>query len=314
MIAGVYESDWGQYVSTYWSTGRPQDEKIYPVMRKLPCHWMIDAGWVSNDTLSAMFDLNWNIPDYVTNGRSYLASNCQEANRISQEKVGYWEAASMCGPLAWTLIKDANSFPYRIGSWYASAHIFDGANPKWNGLPWNGFDPETYDVFHTDSPMPGYDFASLGNMYKGDIVYSYSTLYDSKDDRFDHIFLVADVNDKGERISITNMVQLQPSWDCFIREEVLYTPGDTVNGVINREWNSSTNGRTGLAGFDIFRWKWISYHLNGQALPYTVRFGGTLETIAFDWKVSPLQIMAANGLSADSQLLPGQSIILPATQ
>lgn len=312
MVDGVYESNWGEYVKAYWSTGLPNDKYLYPVMKKLPCHWMIDEGWVGNETLSEMFDLGWQIPDYLTDGRQYLASDCEEANRISQEKIGYWDAASMCGPLAWTLIKDANSFPYRVGSWYASAHIFEDANPKWNGRPWAGFDPETYDVFHTDTPMPGYDFAANGDMEKGDIVYSYSTLYASNDERFDHIFLVADVNKKGERVSITNMVQNKPEWDCFIQEVVLYTPGDTVNGVINRQWNSAENGRTGVMGFDIFRWKWVSYHLNGLPVEYTVRAGDTLETIAFDWKVSPLEIAEHNRLSTDSQLTPGQIITLPA--
>jgi len=273
---------------------------------------MIDESWVSDETIGKMFNLDWQIPDYLTDGRKYLASNCEEANRISQEQIGFWDAASMCGPLAWTLIKNANSFPYRIGSWYASAHIFENANPKWNGRPWAGFDPETYDVFHTDTPMPGYDFAENGNMEKGDIIYSYSTLYASNDERFDHIFLVAELNEKGERISITNMVQNIPEWDCFIQEVVLYTPGDLVNGVINKQWNSYENGRTGVMGFDIFRWKWIAYHLDGLPVSYTVRIGDTLETIAFDWKVSPREIADHNQLSADAQLLPGQIIELPA--
>jgi hypothetical protein len=259
-----------------------------------------------------MFNLDWQIPDYVTNGRRYLASNCEEATRISQEQIGYWDAASMCGPLAWTLIKDANSFPYRVGSWFQSANVFENANPKWNGLPWSAFDPETYDVIHTDNPMPGYDFATNGNMYKGDIVYSYSTLYASDDELFDHIFLVADVNEQGQRITITNISQIQPKWDCFIREAVLYIPGDMVNGVINNEWNSLTNGRTGVMGFDIFRWKWITYHLNGQPVEYSVRNGDTIETIAFDWKISPQEIVDANHLTVVSQLIPGQIITLPA--
>ena len=312
MIPGVYDSNWGEYVKAYWTNDQPNDEKIYPVMKKLPCHWMIDDGWVGNETIAAIVNLDWQIPDYVTSGRKYLASNCKEANKISQEQIGYLDAGSMCGPLAWTLIKDADSFPYRVGSWYASAQIFKDANPKWNGLPWAGFDPETYDVIHTETPMPGYDFSTNGNMYKGDIIYSYSTLFAGDDELFDHIFLVADVNEMGQRISITNMTQIQPEWDCFIKEVVLYTPGDMVNEVINKEWNSQTNGRTGVMGFDIFRWKWITYHLSGQSVEYTVRYGDTLETIAFDWKISPQEIIDFNQLAAASQLVPGQTIILPA--
>ena len=65
-------------------------------------------------------------------------------------------------------------------------------------------------------------------------------------------------------------------------------------------------------GFDIFRWKWITYHLNNQPVDYIVRYGDTIETIAFDWKISPQEIVNANRISPDLQLVPGQPIILPA--
>lgn len=313
MVPGALESSWAEYVTAYWQKdGAPEDETIVPILKKLPCHWMIEQGYVSNETLQEMFDFDWRFPDYLSAGRQYLASNCREANRISQEKIGFWDASSMCGPLAWTIMKDANGFPYRIGDWYADASIFTAANPKWNGRPWLGFDPETYDVFHTDTPMPGYDFASNGNLYTGDIIYSYSSLYQSGDERFDHIFLVAGVDENNARISISNMIQNLPTYDCFISEITLYTPGDLVNGVINKEWNSYENGRTGVMGFDIFRWKWETYHLEGQAREYMVRAGETIETVAFDWKISPESLARANHLILTDQLAPGQIILLPA--
>lgn len=312
MVPGVLESSWASYVTAYWQNGvYLQDETIVPILKKLPCHWVIDQGYVSNESLQQMFDFNWQIPDYLSAGRQYLASNCQEANRISQEEIGFWDASSMCGPLAWTIMKDANGFPYRIGDWYANASIFTAANPKWNGRPWLGFDPETYDVFHTDTPMPGYDFANNHELHTGDVLYSYSTLYQSPDERFDHIFMVAGVDENNARISISNMIQNLPTYDCFISEIKLYTPGDFTNGVINKEWNSYENGRTGVMGFDVFRWKWQTYHLEGVAREYTVRTGETLETIAFDWKVSPQSLADANQISLTDSLLPGQTITLP---
>jgi hypothetical protein len=130
MLSGVFNSAWSEYVTAYWqANGQPNDAYIYPVMKKLPCHWVIDAGYVTNDTLQQMFKLDWQIPDYLSAGRQYLASTCEEANRVSQEKVGYWDASSMCGPLAWTIMRDANGFPYRIGSWTANAGSFTAANP-----------------------------------------------------------------------------------------------------------------------------------------------------------------------------------------
>jgi hypothetical protein len=105
-----------------------------------------------------------------------------------------------------------------------------------------------------------------------------------------------------------------PHYDCAIREITLYTPGDRKTGVINYEWNDNGFGRTGTTGFDVLRWKWATYHLNGQAQQNTVRRGDTLETVGFDWKVSPQSIMDANSLESSAQLQPGQVIWLPAPE
>jgi hypothetical protein len=252
------------------------------------------------------------MPDYQTAGRKFLASTCKDAYRVSEQELGHWDASTVCGPLAWRIVKDANSFPYRIGNWYSSATLFTQANPRWNGRPWAGFDPETYDLISTDEPMMGHDFANKGNLYAGDIVYSYSVTYANDEGYFDHIFMVTSVNADNSRSTITNMVQNYPVIDCFIGEVRLYTPGDLQTGVINYEWNDNGYGRTGTSGFDVLRWKWVTYHLNGQPIQYAVRWGDTVETIAFDWKISPQSIRDANALSGNAQLTPGQVITLPA--
>ncbi len=56
----------------------------------------------------------------------------------------------------------------------------------------------------------------------------------------------------------------------------------------------------------------MDYIWNGQPVEYTARYGDTIETIAFDWKVSPQEIVNVNRISPDLQLVPGQTIILPA--
>jgi hypothetical protein len=314
MIDGVAESRWGGYVAAYWEKdGQPADDRIYPVMKKLPCHWAIEQGYVSHEILHEMFDLDWGIPDYLGAGRQYLASTCKEANQVSREKIDYWDATSMCGPLAWTIMKDVNGFPYRIGSWSANAGAFTAANPRWNAQPWGTFDPETFDLIRTDTPMPGYDFEKHGNLYPGDVIYSFATLYQTPG-YFDHIFLVAGLGENGERLSISNMVRNHPYADCSIDEVVLYTPGDRKSGVINHEWNGFGFGRTGTTGFDVFRWKWVSFHAAGQPQEYVVRPGDTIETIAFDWKIHPQQITSANQLSPGAQLQIGQIIILPVVE
>jgi hypothetical protein len=313
MAPGVLASPWAGYVTAYWQPGgQPVDETIYPVMKKLPCQWVTRSGYVSEETLKVMFPLNWNLPDYLTAGRQYLAQDCHEANRISQEVIGYWDAASMCGPLAWRIIKDVNGYPYRIGSWYANDLIFVGANPKFTGQPWASFDPETYDLARSDTPLPGYDFNSRGNLQPGDIVYSYSTMYEQENEQhFDHIFLVAGIGPDQSRLSVSNMVQNSPHKDCSISEVVLYTPGNRETGVVNHEWNGFGFGKTGGTGFDVFRWKWITYHVNGQPMHYTIRLGDTIETIAFDWKIDPASLLQANNFQPGVQLQPGQVIQLP---
>lgn len=317
MIPGVEDTIWGDYVSAYWKKdGIPNDDRIVPVSKKLPCHWMIDEGYVSNETVQEMFDLDWHMPDYLTAGRKYLTDTCAEAYRISEEEIGWWDATTMCGPLTWQILHNANSFPYRIGSYDADARLFINANPRhWYGRPWNGFDPETFDlVLETDERMAGYDFETKGNLYTGDILFSYgsSGQYGPDDGRFSHIFMVVGINENNSRLSITNMVQNQRGVkDCFIREVVLYTPGDIETGVINYEWDDHGFGFTGRHGFDVFRWKWITYHLEGKQREYIVRWGETIETIAFDWKVSPESIQAVNQFASEVQLSPGQMITLP---
>ena len=317
MIEGVEDSIWAEYVTAYWEKdGFLDEEMIVRVSKKLPCHWMIDEGYVKNEQVEELFDLDWHIPDYLNAGRKYLAETCAEAHRISNEEIGWWDATSMCGPLTWQINHDANSFPYRIGSYDADASLFINANPRyWYGRPWNGFDPETFDlVVETDEKMAGYDFGNKGNLHTGDILFSYGTSgkWTTSDGRFSHIFMVAGIDENNSRIAITNMVKnLYGVKDCFIREVVLYTPGDLTTGVINYEWDNHGYGFTGRHGFDVFRWKWISYHIEGHSREYTVRWGETLETIGFDWKVSPEDIAAFSNIDINMQLVPGQSITLP---
>jgi hypothetical protein len=152
-----------------------------------------------------------------------------------------------------------------------------------------------------------------GNLYPGDLLYSYTSSFKVVGDQhFDHIFLVAGIDANNTRLSVSNMVRNAPYDDCSIEEISLYTPGDRENGVINHEWNGFNFGQTGTTGFDVFRWNWITYHIEGTARQYTVRWGDTIETIAFDWKVSPESILEANGLGTDTQLSPNQVITLPA--
>jgi hypothetical protein len=41
--------------------------------------------------------------------------------------------------------------------------------------------------------------------------------------------------------------------------------------MINIEWNDPGNGITVRYGFDIFRWKWITYHQEGRLIDSQAR-------------------------------------------
>jgi hypothetical protein len=313
----VRDSVWGEYVDAYWrANGIPSDQTIIAVSKKLPCHWMLDSGLVNPEILADVFDLDWHVPDYLQSGRKYLADSCSEAYRVAQEEIGYWDATSMCGPLTWQILHDSNSFPYRIGNYDSDARLFINANPRyWGARPWTGFDPETYDlVVRTKEPMAGYDFENKGNLHPGDVLFSYGSpdKWSKGGGNFSHIFLVAGTNENESRLAVSNMVKNhRGEKDCYISEVELYTPGDPINGVIRHEWNDHGYGSTGKYGFDIFRWKWITYHQEGQSVNYEVRWGETIETIAFDWKISPERVIEVNHFPNDVQLNPGQIIQLP---
>lgn len=316
MVPGPHWKIWGEYITAYWQEdGLPGDDFIVPVSRKLPCHWMIDENYVSKEVLPDIFQLDWGLPEYLDAGRQYLADSCPEAYRISQEEIGYWDATSMCGPLTWQILQDANSFPYRIGNYDTNSDLFICANPRyWGRRPWIGFDPESFDMFRMKEPLAGYDFEMMADLNTGDIIFSYGSpdQWAVGHGLFSHIFLVAGIDENNSRLAITNMVMNRLGVeDCFISEVMLYTPGDHHSGVINDEWNDRGYGITGRYGFDVFRWKWITYHLEGKTKEHTVRWGETIETIAFDWKVSPASIQEANHFSGEVQLVPGQRLILP---
>lgn len=311
------ESYWNDYVKAYWQNdGLPEDDLIIPVSRKLPCQWMIDEDFVTNEAVEKIFRLAWQKPDYLSAGRQYLAGSCSGAYRVSQEELGYWDATSVCGPLTWQITHDAEGFPYRIGNYDANSDLFINANPKyWGRRPWIGFDPETYDLIRVDQAMAGFDFQSIGELNPGDIIFSYGspTQWAVGGGYFSHIFMVAGLDGENSRLAVTNLVKnLRGVEDCSISEVVLYAPEDPEIGVIRHDWNDHGFGTTGRYGFDVFRWKWTSYHLEGVSREYQVRWGDTIETIAFDWKVSPEEILGANNLTNGAQFEPGQVIILPA--
>ena len=59
-----------------------------------------------------MDPLDWHPLDYLEAGRKYLAAMCEEANRISQDEIGYWDARSFYGTLGDTI--ETIAFDWKI--------------------------------------------------------------------------------------------------------------------------------------------------------------------------------------------------------
>ena len=322
MLDGVMDSIWSGYVSAYWQSAEPiiDNDFIIPVRKKLPCQWVVDAGYVQSDTLSELFNFDWQPPDYLSAGDKYLASDCPTTQATAESivnsdgSIATNDGYMMCGPLAWAIMNDANSFPYQVGSWDGNPSGFVGTNPRFYATPWSQFDPQTFDLirYSENINMNGFDFQKNGNLYPGDIIFSYGdAYYKENSSTFHHIFIITDISNDGTRYTISNLAKNTVSNSCTIEHIPTYTPGDLSTGFINYEWANNGYGETGNHCFDVFRWKWITYHIEGTARSYTIRIGDTLETIAFDWKISPTSIAEWNGFSTNTQLTPGQTITLP---
>jgi hypothetical protein len=306
------QGDWAPYIQAYWQgpqSAPDGDSYVRSALKLPPCTWMVERGfapqvdagwWAQNQT-------GW--PDYASVAQQYLAATTQESNRVA-EKIDWLgsqlEAANtMCGPLSWSILHDASAFPLGNGAWLEGSKTFWLAKPTTNGRPWSLFPPGTFTVYHYEQPLGDFDFSSWP-LYPGDFLYTYSAL-----DGFDHMLVVTEVDEQGNVYSVTNLVKEEPEKQVVIERALLLNLYDRGPGLIHNDWRDRTKGRTGQAGFDVFRWDWMVKDIEDQSVQYTVLPGDTLGLVSVRWKTPVDWIARYNQLDANASLAVGQVLNIP---
>lgn len=308
-------SPWSSYVNTYWlaPNSHPEDPYLLPILKLPPCRWMVEQGfappvnaeWWADDAMTA--------PDYATAAQPYLAGTTQEAVQMARAIDWLFDGSegpdTMCGPLAWSILNDANVFPPGWGEWLTGSKAFWLASPRKNGRPWSLFPAESYRLYSFKEPLGRFDFSQFP-LLPGDFVFTYSFK-----DGFDHMLVVTEVDQAGNVYTVTNLTELVPDEKVTIERVLLLNLYETQSGIARNRWAvDKKNGRTGHDGFDVFRWAWAEKDGLGQPVEYEVTPGDTLNLVAVRWKTPADQIAQYNGIPVDATLAVGQRLMIPVNQ
>ncbi len=307
-------SPWRPYLEAYWQDAHSipaADASVIQTLKLPPCAWMIADGfapaldyasWVAGDT-------GW--PDYARAAAAYLADTTQQAMEVAHRigwlgDAGDEGANTMCGPLSWSILKDAGALPQDYGGWSVGPQAFWLADPHSNRRPWVLFPSESYHLYSIGDPLGRFDFQHFP-LYPGDFLYTFS-----QKDGFDHMLVVTEVDADGNVYTVTNLTQVSPLHSTTIERVLLLNLADPNVGIARNQWASDrVNGRTGHAGFDVFRWAWAEKDISGQPAAYTVQPGDTLASIALRWKTPAEHIAGYNGIVSGAVLRVGQALSIP---
>ncbi len=312
MRAAALQGAWAAYIRAYWQPGElpAGDASVVETLRLSPCRWMVASGLAPDVPVGQLEGAGWQQPDFASSAQAFLAADSPSAFAVARGIAwldGKTESpALMCGPLAWAITSAAGAFPPGYGAWDAAPKSFWLPKPSENGRPWSLFPPDTYTLRRFSEPLGSADLIAYP-LEAGDLVYTYS-----KQDGFDHVLVVSEVDSEGNRFAVTNLTQVKPRLEYSIRRILLYSAKDPTVGYFRNQWaNDRVNGRTGDGGFEVFRWAWRAKDLSGQPARYTVRPGDSLPLVAARWKTPPGQIASANGLDPSAPLRVGQELIIP---
>ena len=310
----LMESSWTPYIQAYWSSRfdlPAGDPNVLPALKLPPCAWMVERGFappVSMDWWAS--DLTgW--PDYAAVASAYLADTTAVAEQVAQgiDWLGsrFPEGPdTMCGPLVWSIMHDARVFPPGWGAWQEGAKTFWLARPEKNGRPWSLFPKDTFSVYHFSEPLGAFDFETFP-LYPGDFLYTYAFK-----DGFDHMLMVTETGADGALYTVSNIVRVEPQVQTTIERALLLDPGDPSLGIARNQWAwDKINGRTGHAGFEVFRWKWMEKDITGQPAAALVEPGDTVGLLAARWKTPSTAIAEYNGITVETPLTVGQVVMIP---
>ena len=313
-LQGEIAPEWAPYIISYWQ-GRDTlpdgDETVIPALKLPPCDWMVQQGYTH-----AVGEAWWpperaQIPDYAQAADSYQAANALESSKIAQRinwlgSDGLEDASTMCGPLSWAILKDARAFPPGYGGWMQGPIAFWLSDPVHNGRPWSLFPRGDYSVYHFSQPLGKFDFQQWP-LYPGDFLYTYS-----QDDGFDHMLVVTETGADGNVYTITNLLETYPVKKVTIERAVFYNQNDLNIGLARNNWSTDgKNGRTGQAGFDVFRWAWMEKNIQQTPVLYVVRPGDSFGLLAERWKTPARQIAEFNLRRLEDRLVIGEMLVIP---
>lgn len=304
---------WQPYLDAYWqdrSAVPAIDASVTRTLKLPPCAWMVAQGFApSVSNWWAVETGAW--PNYATAGAGYLAGDNEAATQVARRinwlgQEGEEGPSTMCGPLVWSIMNDAGAFPPDWGDWSANPRSFWLAKPSENSRPWSLFPDGVYHVYHFKQPMGTFNFKQFP-LYAGDFVYAYS-----KGDGFDHMFLVTEVDAAGNVYTVTNLIHMLPEKWVSVERVVLLNLNDPTVGIAPNQWaNDRVNGRTGHAGFEVFRWAWMVKDIQQQTVSYAVQPGDSLGLLAERWKTPVEAIARYNKIASDHPLSIGQILSIP---
>lgn len=310
----VLESAWAPYLQAYWESRQALpdgDVDVLLALKAPPCTWMQERGFAPVVDGAWWGEARLGRPNYSAAAASYLAATAEEASRVALRID--WLGPSfpegpdtMCGPLAWSILHDAGALPLGWGEWQTGPKVFWLAKPETNGRPWSLFPKNSYHTYSFREPLGAFDFSNFP-LYPGDFLYTYSNK-----DGFDHMLVVTEVDRSGNVYTVSNITRAEPVKETTIERVLLLNLYDPGPGIARNQWaRDKVNGRTGHAGFDVFRWSWMEKDIDGQPAAYTIQPGDTLGLIAAQWKTPANIIAEYNGVTMDSTLSVGQVLSIP---
>lgn len=317
LTPALLDSPWAPYVQAYWSDlqSLPDgDDSVIATLKLPPCAWMEARGFAPRVSADWWAGVQSFPPDYASAAQAYLAETNEQAYQVANaiDWLGprFPEGPeTMCGPLVWAILNDAGAFPPGWGDWRAGPKTFWLAKPSSNGRPWSLFPKETYSLYKFEEAMGSFDFSAFP-LYPGDFLYLYS-----ERDGYDHMLLVTEADQDGGAYTVTNLVQVEPEEKTTIERVLLISLKDPEAGTARNRWaRDKVNGRTGHAGFEVFRWKWMEKDIAGLSATHVVQPGDTFGSIAALWKTPAGRIAEYNGMVTDASLQVGQKVLIPPNQ
>ncbi len=217
---------------------------------------------------------------------AYEADTEAEAIRVAQGLAyvqGDGHPASMCGPLAAAILRDAG-----LLSPYIDLHEFWLLNPRDHlDTLEKVFPPDRFEWQRFTESIQTFDFKAFP-LKAGDFLY----LYAGDPGSFEHMLTVSRVDEQGRAYSVTNY---ETETGFYIGERMLYDPNDPGVGqfYIWTDRKYAKIGLTGFGGFLLLRFAVPVVPPDPQAAELARQIDQVLAEAGGEWKISIKEIDGA---------------------